>query len=173
MPIRIHRSSIRNRLKIPNFELLRDVKIRPIPTWFSAASESSCPLGGRLAGKGPHSAAPGARGTRGAGKARGMGPGPGLGWGAWNGARGPARLAEPYGCFGHCPRPEGPGGRGSRCELEAARAAIRFGGLVTEGVLKCTSNPQDLARKRTRAPPHFQCTPRSCTLAARTLTIVD
>jgi hypothetical protein len=34
----------------------------------------------------------------------------------------------------------GPKGRGSRCE--AARAAIRFGGLVTEDVLKCTIAPE-------------------------------
>ena len=41
-------------------------------------------------------------------------------------------FAAPWGC-------RGPKGRGSRCE--AARAAIRFGGLVGEDVLKCTIAP--------------------------------
>ena len=122
---RIHRSSIRNRLKIPNFELLRDVKIRPIPTWFSAASESSCPLGGRLAGKGPHSAAPGARGTRGAGTARGLAGAPGRAWDGGPGM-GPGGLRAWRSPMVVSATARGPKGRGSRCE--AARAAIRFGG---------------------------------------------
>ncbi len=119
------------------------------------------PLGGSVGRQGPSLGGPGSAGDTGGWEGEGDGPraGPGMGGLEW----GPGACA-PGGA-------RGPKGRGSRCELEAARAAIRFGGLVTEGVLKCTSNPQDLARKRTRAPPHFQCTPRSCTLAARTLTM--